>query len=136
MLPEDAFLDFVTENLKGLKRDNYLLEVLIHKKYSGLHCNEKADLEFLFRKDLGKEMTAFGREEFDALVKANLEEKHRHGLIMYSFALMDQDTFDLIFVEQWGNRSQAVRYDVKVRDGRLLLMENTVDLVWHLGKGE
>jgi hypothetical protein len=132
MLPEDAFLDFVTESLKGLKRDNYLLEVLVHKKYSVLHCNEKADLEFLFRKDPGKEMTTLIRKEFDALVKANPEEKHRHGLIVYSFAFRDQDTFDLIFVEGWGKRSEAVRYDVKVRDGRLLLMKHTIDLVWHM----
>jgi hypothetical protein len=131
LLPEKAFVDLTTQSLKGLSRDDdrldYLLEVLVHNEYSRDHYKRKAKREFLFRKDAHQAMVPLSREEFDSL-KEN--PGLGYGLITYSFAFRDQDTFDLVVGENWRIYSEGVTFAVKVRDGELLLMEDTVEMLW------
>jgi len=55
LIAKKLIVDFVSEELRIQKRDNYLLGIKIHRRFSDLHCNEPGDIEYYYMKDLGED---------------------------------------------------------------------------------
>jgi len=131
-IPKSVLIDFVFSELNDDKRDNYLLEIKVHRQYSDLHCNEAGDMEVFYRKLPKQEPVELTRKEFKTLLKSRQKNANIFGLIGFSIAFKKERLLDLIFVETWGKRSEAVRYDVKIIGNRLESIEDSLDIVWHL----
>lgn len=128
--PRSALIDFVFSELDKEKRDNYLLQIKVHKKYSDLHLNEKGDIEVFYRKSPKKEPIELTRKEYEALVKTRAKNSNLFGFIVFSFAFKREKLLDLIVVEAWGEKSQALRFDVKIIKNRLEILKDSLDIVW------
>lgn len=131
-IPKRVFINFVFSELRQLKLDNYLLEIKVHRKFSDLHLSKKGDIEIFYRKPHQKRPIEITRKEYKALLKGMKEDPDRFGLIGYDFAFKKEKLLNLVFAVTWGNRSDAMSYDLKIVGERLEKIEDSLDIVWHL----
>lgn len=131
-LPKSVFIDFVFAELKQLKRDRYILAIKVHRRLKGSSSSKPADMEVFYRKFPKKKPVELTREEFEALFEAKQKDLNLFGFITYFFAFSKDKWLELVIFERWGKREQAVRFDVKVRDNRLEIVEDSIDILWYM----
>jgi len=131
-IPKGVLIDFVFSELKQLKWDNYLLEIKVYRKFSDFHLSKKGDIEAFYRKSPKKRPIEITRKEFKALLKVLKKDPDSFGLIGYYFAFKTEKLLNLTFAVTWGNRSDAMSYELKIVGERLKKIEDSLDIVWHL----